>query len=79
MARVLIKKKDYMVTDLSKWLVAKMYEKGLRQADLAEIIDISQPAFCQRLKAGAFTYRQLITLLEKLKATDEEILKIMKV
>lgn len=78
MPRVLIKKQDYMATDLSKWIVGKMYEKGLRQEDLAKLINISQPAFSARLKSGSFTYRQLLTLLKELNATDGEILKIMK-
>lgn len=78
MPRVAIKKQEYMVSDLSKWIIVKMYEKKLRQVDVAKIIGISQPAFGKRLKAGEFTYRQLILLLDKLNASDEEILKIMK-
>lgn len=79
MPRVAIKKKDYMVTDLSKWIVGKMYELDLTQSDLAEMIGISQPAFCQRLKKGMFSYIELLTLLKRLSATDEEILKMMKI
>lgn len=79
MPRVAIKKKDYMATDLSKWIVGKMYELGLRQTDVAQLLGISQPAFCQRLRAGFFTYKQLLVILEKLGATDEEILRFMKV
>ena len=67
-----------MVTDLSKWIVGKMYEMKLRQSDLAEMIGVSQPAFCQRLKKGMFSYEDLLTLLKNLNATDEEILKMMK-
>lgn len=78
MPRVSIKKKDYKATDLSKWLIGKMYETGLRQADLAEVIDISQPAFSNRLKKGFFTYIQLMELFKVLEATDDEILRIMK-
>lgn len=79
MPRVAIKKKDYMATDLSKWIVGKMYELGLRQADVAKFLGISQPAFCQRLRVGYFDYKQLLVILEKLEATDEEILRFMKV
>ena len=78
MPRIAIKKKEYMVTDLSKWIVGKMYEMKLRQSDLAEMIGVSQPAFCQRLKKGMFSYEDLLTLLKNLNATDEEILKMMK-
>ncbi len=78
MPRVTIKKKDYMKADLSQWIVGRMYARHLRQADLAEAIGISQPAFCQRLKNGLFVYEELLTILNKLEATDEEILKLMK-
>ena len=78
MPRIAIKKKEYMVTDLSKWIVGKMYEMKLRQSDLAEMIGVSQPAFCPRLKKGMFSYEDLLTLLKNLNATDEEILKMMK-
>ena len=79
MPRVAIKKKEYMVTDLSKWIVGKMYELDLTQNDLAEMIGITQPAFCQRLKKGMFSYLELLILLKRLSATDDEILKMMKV
>ena len=38
-----------------------MYELNLRQSDLAEMIGITQPAFCYRLKKGLFSYEELIT------------------
>lgn len=79
MPRVAIKKKEYKVSDFSKWIVTKMYEHHLKQSDLAELIGISQPAFCNRLKKGLFSYSEILTLLEKLSATDEEILRLMKI
>ena len=48
MPRVTIKKKEYKVSDFSKWIVGKMYEQGLTQADLAKMIGITQPSFCNR-------------------------------
>lgn len=78
MPRVTIKRKEYKASDLSKWIVGKMYELNLTQTDLAGYIGISQPAFCNRLRTASFSYRQLLTLFEKLHATDEEIVKMMK-
>lgn len=78
MPRVAIKKKEYKVTDLSKWIAGKMYELKLSQTDVAKMIGLSQPAFCQRLKKGMFSYEDLLTLFKNLKATDEEMLKMMK-
>lgn len=79
MPRVAIKKKEYKVSDFSKWIVAKMYEQNLRQQDIAEIMGISQPAFCNRLRKGLFSYADILTLFQKLGATDNEILGLMKI
>ena len=78
MPRVAIKKKDYMVKDLSEWIVGRMHTMHLKQADVGEMIGISQPAFKNRLDKGLFSYGEMLTLLSKLKATDEEILRLMK-
>lgn len=79
MPRVAIKKKEYKVSDFSKWIVAKMYENQLNQDDLAKLIGISQPAFSNRLKKGMFDYSEMLTLLKELNATDNEILRLMKI
>lgn len=50
MPRVTIKKKEYMISDLSQWIAGRMYAKKLRQQDMAETIGITQSAFCQRMK-----------------------------
>ena len=78
MSRVAIKKKEYKVSDFSKWIAGKMYELGLTQADMAEMMGISQPAFSNRMKKGLFYYADMLTLLNKLNATDSEILLLMK-
>lgn len=78
MPRVTIKRKTYMVSDLSKWIAGKMYESNITQDDLAQIIGISQPAFSNRLRKGLFSYEDMITLLKALHATDQEILRLMK-
>lgn len=78
MPRVAIKKKEYMVSDLSEWIVGKMYAKDMKQRDVAEILGIKQSAFCQRLKKGLFSYTDLLSLLKTFDATDDEILRLMK-
>ena len=78
MPRVSIKKKDYMVSDLSEWIAGRMYARKIRQQDMAELIGITQSAFCQRLKTGFFTYRELLSVFKYLEATEEEILRLMK-
>ena len=55
-----------------------MFEKKLRQEDLSKLLGISQPAFSNRMKKGLFSYSDLLELLKELDATDEEILRLMK-
>lgn len=78
MPRVAIKKKEYKISDLSQWIVGRMFAKGLIQKDMAELIGITQSSFCHRLQTGFFTYGELLSILKKLEATDEEILRLMK-
>lgn len=78
MPRVRIKKKEYMVNDLVKWINHRRADLNLRQSDLAELLGISQPALSNRLEKGLFDYTDMIKILKVLNATDEEILKLMK-
>ena len=69
-----------MIADLPGWIVGKMHKKKLRQTDVAKEIGITQPAMSQRLgqDLDSFTYGDLLTLFKVLEATDEEILRLMK-
>lgn len=78
MPRVAIKKKDYMISDLSQWIAGRMYAMKVRQSEMADLLDITQPAFSKKLKINYFTYGELLSILKKLEATDEEILRLMK-
>lgn len=78
MPRVAIKKKEYKLSDFSKWLIGEMRERKLSQADIGKLLGISQPAVSQRLESGNFTYDQLLTLFSKLEAPDKDILRLMK-
>lgn len=79
MPRVTIKKKEYMISDFSEWIAGRMFVLKLTQEDMGKMIGISQPAFRNRLQKGLFSYSEILTLLKKLQATDEEILKLMKI
>lgn len=78
MPRVRIKKKEYMVSDLVKWINHRRADLNLRQNDLAKLLGISQPALSNRLEKGLFDYTDMIKIFKVLNATDEEILKLMK-
>ena len=79
----MIKKRDYLITDFARWLVGKMREKRLYQADIGEILGVSQQSVSRRVSEGieekdVFRQGEMITLFKELEATDEEILRLMK-
>lgn len=78
MPRVHILREKYMIQDLSNWVMGKMRTQKKSQAYMGQLLGISQAAYGKRLKNANFNYTQLIKILRELDATDEEILKIMK-
>ncbi len=80
---VTINKKKYMCRDLYAWIVGKMSLFGMNQTDLDELWGISQEAASTRLlglKEGKDTIKHidLAVILKRFEATDEEILRFMK-
>ncbi len=77
-------KKDHKLQDLAGWIAQKMFLKGLKQEDLGSILKISQPAVHERLEKSKekgkdiFKAGELMLLFKELDATDEEILRLMK-
>lgn len=78
MSRVPINKKKYLKTDLREWMTGRMKTLHLNQKDMGELLGISQQAFGDRLKESNFTIDHLYEIFKKLQATDEEILRFMK-
>lgn len=78
MPRVAINRKKYMISDLSQWIAGRMYAMKIKQKEMGELIGINQASFSKRLKAGKFSYGDLLSILKHLQATDEEILRLMK-
>lgn len=78
MPRVAINRKKYMISDLSQWIAGRMYAMKIKQEEMGELIGINQASFSKRLKAGKFSYGDLLSILKHLQATDEEILRLMK-
>ena len=68
------KRKEYKLSDFSKWLVGEM----IKQSDIGKLLGISQPAVSQRLESGNFTYDQLLILFDKLQTPEKDIIRLMK-
>lgn len=83
MPRVAINKKKYLLRDLYVWIKGKMSLEGMNQEGLGELLGISQQAASARLlglKSGEdkFKHNELAVIFKRFEATDEEILKFMK-
>ena len=78
MPRVHISTKTYMLKDLSDWSIGRMRVQKKSQAYMGALLGISQVAYGQRLRSGNFEFGQLIAIFKELQATDEEIVKLMK-
>lgn len=83
MPRVAINKKKYMLRDLYGWIKGRMDLFDMNQTDLGKLLGISQQAMSTRLlglKAGEDTlkHNDLAIIFKRFEATDEEILKFMK-
>lgn len=84
--RVSIKKKEYKVLDLKGWIQHQMKMTGMRQADVAKALGISQPRVSSMLKVpkkgeklniDVFTYGDLLTLCELFDVSGEEKQKLL--
>lgn len=78
MPRVSINKKKYLKADLREWIIGRMKSLNLTQEDMSNLMNITQQAFGHRLREGNFKNDQLYVIFDKLQATDEEILRLMK-
>ena len=84
MPRISAKKKEYIIKDLAWWIEGRMRRKHMRQADAGRLLNMTQASFCEKLnkcKNGLDKLRvgELMILFQELGATDEEILKFMKI
>ena len=78
MPRVNLYKKKYLQSDLSEWIIGRMSSLGLKQEDMGTLLGITQQGFGYRGRKGLFDNTQLYIIFKELKATDEEILRFMK-
>lgn len=83
MPRVAINKKKYMCRDLYAWIVGEMSLFGMNQTDFGELLGITQPSAYERLKGlkngkDTLKHNDLDVIFKKFEATNEEILRFMK-
>lgn len=78
MPRVAINKKEYVLSDFSEWVIGRMNTLGYTQKHMGEQIGIGQSSFSEKLRNKRFTLADVLTILQVLKASDSEIIRLMK-
>ena len=78
MPRVAIKKKDYLLSDFSEWVIGRMKALGYTQEQMGRKIGIGQSSFSEKLRQNKFTHSDVVTILQVLGASDTEIVRLMK-
>ncbi len=68
----------HQINCLIEFISGKMRITKKNQTAMGEVIGIQQASFGARLRAGNFNYIQLVKIFSELNASDEEILRLMR-
>lgn len=81
MPRITLLKKRYNERDLIDWVYTKKRQKKITLDALAKALGLTRQGLYKKLQEGQnpFTYPELMELFKRLEATDEEILRMMKI
>lgn len=83
MPRIPLNRKKYILQDFYEWVEGRRAAKNLNQTDIGQMIGVNQQSvsrkmlICKKGKPG-FTQGELLILFKELEATDEDILRLMK-
>lgn len=69
---------DRALARFQRWYKSAKAGNDVTDAQIAKRLDVTQPAVSYKLKNGSLTLKDLLLIFRELGATDEEILKIMK-
>lgn len=81
MPRVSIKKKQYNSADFCAWIYAKLKMNRNTLTELADYIGVTRMTVYNKIskREADFNYQQLMDIFKFCKASDEEILRFMKI
>ena len=63
MPKIFLNEKDRMSERLVSWVYGQMKSKRITQKQLAEELQITQPALSHKLKVRQFTYTDFVTIV----------------
>lgn len=77
MPRVYLSENERLSERLSAWVYGQMKVKKIPQRIMAEELEISQPAFAQKLKNRSFSYTDFLTFVRVLEPDTADIERLL--
>jgi predicted XRE-type DNA-binding protein len=72
MPKVFITENDRLTERLVAWIYGQMKVKRIPQRQIAEELNISQPAFAQKLKNRSFSFTDFLTIVRIFEPDTED-------
>lgn len=81
MPRVSLAKKNYNAKDLCAWVISQAKITHTSMEEIARYIGTTRQSLYRKMLdgKGTFTYQELMHIFKLLGATDEEIIKFMRI
>lgn len=70
---------NYIRSDFYRWIISEMKAQGITQSELAEKLNIKQPQFSKKARAGKFSLNDLVIIFEELKTDAATAARVMGV
>lgn len=78
MPRIRSKWKDYSKKRIKLFVKNSLYESDMKQYQLAEKMNMSPNNFSNKLKAGRFSYIDIVEMFDIFGTPDEERLRLLR-
>lgn len=78
MPRVALKKREYQALDFIKWLESEMWDRGIKQEDMGNLLGISQQAFSKRVEKRQFDVKEIMLIFHEFDTPPEKIGQLLK-
>lgn len=78
MPRIILKKTEYRLKDLSSYILGEMRAQRITQAEMAAVLNMTQSNLSQKLKACSLSSEDLILIFDRLKTPVEKIGALLK-
>lgn len=78
MPKTFVSDTDRAIDKFKKWYKTSKATHDINDEQIAKKIGISQPAISQKMNGGTISLRDALIIFREMNASDEEILKLMR-